>query len=276
LADVDAVIIGGAATVLRESADTLKSAAQAVPGVGSKRQWNRERRLHAYLAFQSAALDASTWPTWLTSLEESVLAKGMSPPQILPELAAARRAIADLLAALAEIRLVGNPEPRKLAEEIVTLLVELMEVRLPARPPGTARVAVAKRIWAKTEGSGGADAAAKRFPALAGRVEEFRSLLDDDAHAVKAQRFNDCQLALGRWHKKFTIAARTDIGYGPRWWQVSRKPRAASWQWWRREGWPGGWPPPDAAELVARAREEGAARDAVGKTATRPPNEVED
>jgi hypothetical protein len=275
LADVDPVIIG-AVTMLRESADTLKSAAEAVPGVGAKRQWNRERRLRAYLVFQRAALDASTWPAWLTGLEESVVAKNAGAAQILPELAAARRAAADLLGALAEIRLVGNPEPRMLAEEIVTLLVELMEARLPPRPPATARVAIAKRIWAKTERSGGAEAAAERFPTLAGRVEEYRSLLDDDAHAVKAQRFNDCQLALGTWHKRFTIAARKDIGYGPRWCQFSRKPRTASWQWWRREGWPGGWPPPDAAKLVAQAQEDRAARDAASKTQTCPPVELKD
>jgi hypothetical protein len=60
--------------------------------------------------------------------------KGVDGPQILPDLGAARDATAKLLAALSQIRLVGNPEPRRLAEEIVTLLVELMEQRIPGVP----------------------------------------------------------------------------------------------------------------------------------------------
>jgi hypothetical protein len=44
---------------------------------------------------------------------------------VMPDMAACRSATSGLLAALSEIRLVGNPEPRRLAEEIATLLVEL-------------------------------------------------------------------------------------------------------------------------------------------------------
>jgi hypothetical protein len=267
---MEPVSIAAAVGSLRESADMLKSAAEAVPGVGAKRQRNRERRLHAYLAFQRAALDAWTWPTWLTALQESVLAKKVTVSQIMPELAASRRATAELLAALAEIRLVGNPQPRKLAEEIVTLLVEMMEARLPPRPPASARVAVAKRVWARSERAGGIDAVVEKLPALARHVEGFRSLLDDEARAAKAQQLKDCQLALGTWHKKFTIAARKDIGYGPRWWEVSAKPRTASWQLWRRVGWPGGWPPPEAAAMVKQAKAERAARDADDDVELRP------
>jgi hypothetical protein len=252
-----------AASVLAESASVLKSALQAVPSAGPRRLWHRQQRLRAYLAFQRAAHEASVWPVWLGVLEQVILAKEVTMAQVMPDMAACRSATSALLAALSEIRLTGNPEPRGLAEEIVTLLAELMEARLPGMPPRGLRIGAAEKFYEAVERRGGLQAVEERIPGLAGRVSDMRSLLDKDAREAKADRFNDCQLALGAWHRKFTLAARKDLGYGPRWWHVGRKPQAHGWQKWRPyDEWPGGWPPPEASELISQASEQRSAREA--------------
>jgi hypothetical protein len=48
-------------------------------------------------------------------------------------------------------------------------------------------------------------------------LAKARSLTDREAQAAKAARFDDCQMALSAWHRKFTLAARKDLGYGHRW-----------------------------------------------------------
>lgn len=247
-----------AVSLLSESASALKAALEAIPPSGGKRQWHRDRRLHAYLAFQQAAHEASVWPTWLSLLEEAVLAKRVTVADVMPDLSAARSATSGLLAALSEIRLVGNPEPRQLAEEIVTLLIELMEARIPGRLPRTILIELAEKSLRVWERKGQPEGLLQRMPTIADRLEQARTLLtDQETQATQAARFNDCQMALGTWHRKFTLAARKDLGYGPRWWHIGNDARTHWWQPWRpRPPWPGGWPPPEAHQLITRARTE--------------------
>ena len=270
---MEPVTASAAASMLGESAGALKAALEAVPAGGQKRQWHRERRLRAYLAFQQAAHEASVWPVWLGLLEEAVFAKSVTVAQIMPDLSACRGATSALLAGLSEIRLIGNPEPRRLAEEIGTLLVELMESRIPGRPPRTIRGELTEKGFRAWERKAGPEVLAvlERIPGVPDRLEQARTLTDQEAREAQAARFNDCQLALSTWHKKFTLAARKDLGYGPRWWHVGKKPRAGWWQMWRPRGeWPGGWPPPDADQLVSQARMEREERSAAQTTRPAP------
>ncbi len=256
---MEPVTTTAAAKLLGESADALKATLEAVPTGGQKRAWHRERRLRAYLGFQRAAIEASTWPVWLGVLEQAILAKEVTTAQAMPDLSASRSAISALLAALSEIRLIGNPEPRKLAEEITTLLAELMEARVRGTLPRTIRAELAERAgkWSIRALETNPDIAARieRIPGMSDRVERVRAFSDQEAQEAKAAWFSDCQMALGAWHKKFTLAARKDLGYGSRWWHFGKKPRAGWWQLWRpHDEWPGGWPPPDADQLVSQAR----------------------
>jgi hypothetical protein len=213
--------------------------------------------MEAYLAFQRAAHEASVWPGWFGVLEEASFRKHVSPDQVMRDLAASRQATVALLAALSEIRMVGNPEPRRLAEEIVCLLVELMESRLPAVPMSRLRFRLARRIYRVSGQKEAREFLRERVPAVAGFIDDVDRMLDEDRRKAQETRFNDCQLALGRWNRKFTLAARKDLGYGPRFWQRSNKSRTASWQFWRlHDQWPGGWPPRDAKGIVAEASKE--------------------
>jgi hypothetical protein len=264
---MDPVTIGSGVSVLSESIDLLKAALDATPATGRTRRMQRSRRMEAYLAFQRAAHEASVWPAYLSVLEQIVRSKEATPDQLLPDLAAARNATAALLSALSEIRMVGNPEPRRLAEEIMMLLVELMEARLPGVPERNLRLRLAKRIYkfADHESHEKAMVIVRKWsPQLAERFDGVSALVDDDIRKTKEERFNSCQLALGTWHKKFTLAARRDLGCGPRRWHLSKKSRTARWQIWRPyEEWPGGWPPPSAEQLVAQAARERETRLAV-------------
>jgi hypothetical protein len=264
---MEVVTATAATSLLGESVSALKAALDSVPSGGRKGQWHRDRRLHAYLAFQSAAHEASTWPVWLGVLEDAILAKQVTTAQVMTDLSASRSATSALLSALSEIRLVGNPEPRRLAEEITTLLVELMDARVRGKPPRTTRIELAERIGKKSlrtlDSTANMAALVERIPGMSDRVDRVREFTDEEASEAKAARFNDCQMALGAWHKKFTLAARKDLGYGPRWWHLSKKPRTGWWQLWRpHEEWPGGWPPPDAEQLVGQARIEREKRNA--------------
>jgi hypothetical protein len=253
-------------SALAESAGVLRAALEAAPTDGQDRQARRKERLHAYLAFQQAAHAASVWPAWFGVLEQMVRGKEVTASQILPQLAAARDSSADLLAALSQIRLVGNPEPRRIAEAIVTLLVELMEQRIPGVPEHSMRISAVKWLYGKIDHEKGLELIEQRFPGFAGFIAEGKALIDDDTRKAQADRFNDCLVALGAWHKKFTLAARKDLGYGPRRWQVGRKPRNGRWQIWRPgDEWPGGWPPPEADELIEQARSDRKARAAEGQ-----------
>jgi hypothetical protein len=242
---------------LAESADALKSALSAAPGGAQKRRANRELRREAYLTFQRAAHQASVWPGWFGVLEQMARSGEITSGQILPDLGAARDSSAELLAALSQIRLVGGPEARRLAEEITTLLVELMEERIPGVPERSARIGAAKWLYGKIDHDRGLKLIEDRFPGLSAFISEGKTLIDDGVRKAQAQRFNDCLMALGAWHQKFTLAARKDLGYGPRRWQAGKKPRTGRWQLWRpRDDWPGGWPPPDADQLIEQARRD--------------------
>jgi hypothetical protein len=254
---VDTAVVEGAASLAAESIDILKSALGLMPADGGKHRVPRARRMEAYISFQRAAHEASVWPGWFGVLEEASFRKHVSPDQVMRDLAASRQATVALLAALSEIRMVGNPEPRRLAEEMVSLLVELMESRLPAVPTSRLRVQLARRIYRANGQKEARELLRERIPAVAGFFEDVDRMLDEDRREAQEARFNDCQLALGRWNRKFTLTARKDLGYGPRFWQRSSKPRTAPWQFWRlHDQWPGGWPPRDAKELVAEARKE--------------------
>ena len=216
---MDPVIIGSGVSVLSESVDLLKAALDAMPAGGRTRRMQRSRRMEAYLTFQRAAHEASVWPAYLGVLEQIVRSKEATPDQLLPDLAAARNATSTLLAALSEIRMVGNPGPRRLAEEIMMLLVELMEARLPGIPERNLRLRLAKRIYKSTDHESHEKAMGivrERWPQMAERFNGAATLVDDDLRKAKEERFNNCQLALGAWNKKFTLAARVDLGYGPR------------------------------------------------------------
>jgi hypothetical protein len=242
---------------LAESADALRSALSAAPGGSQKRRANRELRREAYLAFQQAAHRASVWPGWFGVLEQMARGGEITSGQILPDLGAARDSSAALLAALSQIRLVGNPDLRRLAEEITTLLVELMEQRIPGVPEHSIRIGAAKWLYEKIDHDRGLKLIEDRFPRASSFIAEGKTLIDDDVRKAQAQRFSDCLTALGAWHRKFTLAARKDLGYGPRRWQAGRKPRTGRWQLWRpRDEWPGGWPPPDADQLIEQARRD--------------------
>jgi hypothetical protein len=254
---------------LAESADALKSALAASPGGGQRKRASRELRREAYLAFQRAAHQASVWPSWFGVLEQMARSGEISSAQILGDLSAARESAAALLGVLSQIRLVGNPEPRRLAEEITTLLVELMEQRIPGIPERSIRIGAVKWLYQKIDHDRGLKLVEDRFPGLSAFIGEGKMLIDDDIREAKAQRFNDCLMALGAWHKKFTLAARKDLGYGPRRWQAGKKARSARWQIWRPcDHWPGGWPPPDAGQLIRQASRERVPRTAIGPATT--------
>jgi len=258
---VEPTTIGTGVSVLGESVDLLKAALEAVPPGGQTRQVHRARRLEAYLAFQRAAHEASVWPAWLGVLEEVVRSKEATPDQLLPDLAACRDATSTLLAALSQIRMVGNSEPRRLAEEITMLLVELMEARLQGVPQNNLRFRLAKRFYNSVDHEAALVLARERLPGLAKKFDGVVALVDDDVRRAREERFNECQLALGAWHKKFTVAARKDLGYGPRKWHIGKTSRTAWWQIWRpSDQWPGGWPPPSGRQLVEQAHREREAR----------------
>ncbi len=253
---MDPAIASGALGALAESAAALRAGLEAVPTGGRRRQRDKSQRLRSYLRFQEAALAASVWPGWFGVVEQAVLAKRLTMADVWRDMSAARDSVPTLLGALSEIRLVGNPELRQLAEEIVTLLVELMEVRLPSRPPDGVMMTAAENLYKKS-GAASLKAIEERFPKLAGKAAEARTLLDPDLRKAQEVRFNECLQALALWHKKFTLAARKDLGYGPRWWHFASAPRTHRWQVWRPyEPWPGGWPPPEAAELIRQAHLE--------------------
>lgn len=244
-------------SALAESASALRAALEAVPGGGHRRRAHREERLQAYLAFQQAAHEASVWPMWLGVLEQAGRSNTVNSGQVLPELAACRDATAALLTALGRIRLVGNPEPRRRAEEIVTLLIELMEARLPGVPARSLRFSAVRWLYRKIDPDPGLKLIEEKAPWLADFIADGKALIDPNVRRAQAERFDECQRALGAWHKKFILAARKDLGDGPRKWHIEKKPRTSRLQFWRSpEEWPGGWPPRAAGQLIEQARQE--------------------
>jgi hypothetical protein len=223
------------------SAATIIQAALELAPPGRRRRWSgRGERERAYLAFQRAALDVGTWAAYLPTMELVAfnrLSELLYMPTVVREVSASRGAVAGFVGTLVDVRLVGNPGPRKAAEEIAALVAELFG-RVPTGRPLPWQRAVVSR----TESFQPAAAALRRIPLVGGEVRSVRKR--EDGWQQSTQAFEDCQRALGIAHRDFTLAAQRDLGYGRRW-----------WQFWRPAGaWPGGWPGPDAKQLVERAR----------------------
>jgi hypothetical protein len=201
------------------------------------------------LAFQRAAFDLATTASYLPSLESLTrnrIADLLYTPAALREVSQGRSSLGDFLGAHAEVRLLGNPEPRRLAEEITALVTELFATMPIGRPtlPERAAVTVESRLRIS--------AVVQHVPRLARAVESVRAR--EDAWHRKPEEFEDCLYSLGVAHRDFTLAARQDLGYG-------RPLRRRRWQLWRpRSDWPGGWPGPDAQRLIERDRKHRASR----------------
>lgn len=180
----------------------------AAPVIGRRRRGQPELRAGSYLEFQQAATRCAFTAELLAGLGQataSPITQVLHQPLLHRGLERGWDAQLRFFDALQRIRLVGNPAPRRIAEEVTSLLGELHE-----RAPLTRRPHAARR--------------------------------------AEHDRFRECQRALGDAHRRFTIAARADIGSGPRWWR-RRGPR-----WWRVDSWPGGWPGPDPERLIADRR----------------------
>lgn len=238
------------ATVLGKSPALLKAVANSVPPALRRSRANRDRRREAYLAFQRASLDAMTWANYMLTLEVAVSPRALMiqmRPTLVRELGKSRACLANLLSALAEIRMVGNPKPRKAAEEIVALIGHLYEILPTGRPARYHQWAVAK---------------SESLPQLAdltNRSQTLRRRLDSLREAENRWRrsteeFKDCLRALGIAHRDFTLTARGDLGMGRRLWQFGRIERKHWYQVWRPAAWPGGWPGPNAGDLIARTK----------------------
>jgi hypothetical protein len=217
---------------------------------GRPRWWrrpSRDRREQAYLAFQRAVFDMTSWAMYLPAvalLASNRVTDLLYTPALLRELSSTRATLTEFLGALAEIRLVGSPSPRKAAEEITAMVAELYALPM-------VRPTLQQRIGTSLASRPRAAAVLRRLPELASKVESIRE--QEEAWRRKSQVFNDYQQALGIAHRDFTLAARRDVG-------GDRPLRRHWWQRWRPttdrlRDWPGGWPGPDAQELIEQTRE---------------------
>jgi hypothetical protein len=226
--------------VAASAATIIQTALELVPP-GRRRFWSgRGERERAYLTFQRAALDVGTWAAYLPTLElvaSNRLTELLYMPTVMREVSATRGTVAEFVGTLVDVRLVGNPGPRKAAEEIAALVAELFGTVPTGRPLSWQRA-----VLSKSESFQPAAMALRRTPLLAEGVQSVRKR--EDGWQRSAQAFEDCQRALGIAHRDFTLAAQRDLGYGRRW-----------WQFWRPSGaWPGGWPGPNAKQLIEQAR----------------------
>ena len=143
-----------------------------------------------------------------------------------------------------------------------------MEQRILGVPEHSIRIGAAKWLYGKIDHDRGLKLIEDRFPRASAFIAEGKTLIDDDVRKAQTQRFSDCLMALGAWNRMYTLAARKDLGYGPRRWQAGRKPRTGRWQLWRPcDEWPGGWPPPDADQLIEQARRDRQATSVQSPTA---------
>lgn len=254
-----------------ETASLLRTVASSAPPIVQPKRRRAPERERAYLRFQQAAIQVLTWAEYLpvlkvagpnslnrylyalaltardwpghrrpggsddhtyapallsadgmaNALEKMALLNEASNSQYMPVLLAAlhqfREATSTFLGALLEIRQVGNPEPRKAAEQITALLGELCGRTPASQPPWWKRTVV---------------------PAL-GRA---------DGEKQRQQELEVCRELLGEAHRDFTLAVRNDL-------RLDRRPRRFRWPPWRPavKDWPGGWPGPDGAQLIADA-----------------------
>jgi hypothetical protein len=137
-------------------------------------------------------------------------------------------AVHEFVESLVEIRMIGSPKPRAVAEQLTSLLGELFGTIPVGRP--------SKHL--------------RQLPVLRSKERPWQQ---------STEYFEDCSQALGRALKEFTFVARADLGRGKRWWQHSKQDRTQFWQFWRPAGWPGGWPGPDGRALVQINRQRSSA-----------------
>jgi hypothetical protein len=264
-----------ATKALNNTASALKSLKSSIPPLGYPKRDRLPERQHTYMDFQRSAMDLMTHVEFLSVLaalearpiyrvfyaiaalvQESETrttpsarthsgsrsAMTISPvgaasaleklllfdrveattnaPLLINALAEHRGAMARFLGALMVVRQYGNPGPREAAERITGLLGELSEYSTPDPTFPFWKAAAMGSRTARRQGN-----------------EEFRRV---------------CQQLLGEAHRDFTVAARQDLGYDKkprRWLKASRHTR---WHLWLRRApvWPGGWPGPDARQLV--------------------------
>ncbi|WP_152546961.1 hypothetical protein [Amycolatopsis orientalis] len=99
------------------------------PGKGAK---GKDKRRDAYLGLLAATGDLITWHSHLGLIAMTMQRWEPFPwrhtTTAIHQVADARAAMSAYLAALSEVRLVGNPEPRAAAEEITAVLGELFDV----------------------------------------------------------------------------------------------------------------------------------------------------
>lgn len=226
--------------VAASAATIIQTALELVPP-GRRRRWSgRHERKDAYLAFQRAALDVGTWAAYLPTLElvaSNRLTELVYMPTVMREIVATRDAVAEFVGTFVDVRLVGNPGPRRAAEDIAVLVAELFGTVPTGRPFSWQRPVISR-----SESFKPAATALRRTPLLAGAVRSVRKR--ENGWQRSAQAFEDCQRALGIAHRDFSLAAQRDLGYGHRW-----------WQFWRPVGsWPSGWPGPDVRQLIEQAR----------------------
>lgn len=252
-------------TLASEIATILQTASLAGPTGERGRRASVDSRERSYIRFQQAAVDLALWAAELQAFSDTLPAVQRVPVRLLAvgaslmpfawagkglntsavadiakysllaamfgdvqreqtvvqQAGSVRSAVSNLLGSLGEIRLCGSAEPREYAERITALLGELFTI------PG-------KRPTKPLRG----------LPWLRAREAACRH---------QREAYDDYARALGEAHRDFILAARDDLGRGRRWWQSGRE-RARKWQFWRRTRWPGGWPGPEAAVLVAESR----------------------
>ncbi|MBQ1061375.1 hypothetical protein [Micromonospora sp. C41] len=248
---MDPLVTPAAATaVLGNASSLLKAVASAIPPVQRRSRANREERRAAYLAFQRASMDSMTWAQHMLGLEVAVatrLQMVQMQPTLVRELGSARACTATMLGALSEIRMVGNPAPRKVAEEVATLIGHLYETMPVGRP-------ARHHQWALAQADSRPELAdlMRKSAYLSYRLNSLRAA--QTRWRQRSAEFEECLRALGIAQRDFVLAARDDLGQGRRWWQRSRTERKRWYQFWRPCPWPGGWPGPDAQELIARVR----------------------
>jgi hypothetical protein len=136
------VSVGVVAGLVGEVAAGLKSAhglLTAVPPGKKDRGAKVAARQHAYLGFLAATGDVLTWTTQLAVIAQAT--QRWEPfawrhtTTALHFAADARKSWSAFLTALAEFRLVGNPEPRALAEQMTVILGQLNDSMPIARDP---------------------------------------------------------------------------------------------------------------------------------------------
>jgi hypothetical protein len=120
----------------------LASLIKAVPPVVSRRRQRgagTEQRATAYASLQRGALDCQTYMTWLAAFQPIYRSWGglSYRPHLLRTMDGLRGALNDLLSALTLVRMVGLPEARAAAEQMVARTASLQEAIPTARKGAT-------------------------------------------------------------------------------------------------------------------------------------------